>query len=120
MTIDRADTIRLALVLCGATPFFFFLHKSWGHGALLAYLVTACFFGLLLVPDYPPRGTSWFWKAIIPIVVIHSALVLGLLWLNLLVPEVNRMPRALYGFAVIIVLIEWRLSVRIIDAFEPK
>jgi hypothetical protein len=119
MTIDRKDTIRFVLLLCSAVPFFFFLQTSWVRTALLGYLLTACLFGLLLVPDYPPVRTSWFWKALIPIITIHSAIILGLVWLDLRVPEINRMPRMLYGFAAMIVVIEWRLSLRIIETLQP-
>jgi hypothetical protein len=119
MTIDRKDTIRFVLLLCSAVPFFFFLQTSWVRTALLGYLLTACLFGLLLVPDYPPVSTSWFWKALIPIITIHSAIILGLVWLDLRVPEINRMPRMLYGFAAMIVVIEWRLSLRIIETLQP-
>jgi hypothetical protein len=73
-----------------------------------------------LVPDYPPLGTSWFWKAMISIVVLHAAVVFGLVWLNLNIPEVNRVPRMLYGFAGIILMIEWRLSLLIINTCQPK
>ena len=119
MTIDRKDTIRFVLLLCSAVPFFFFLQTSWVRTALLGYLLTACLFGLLLVPDYPPVRTSWFWKALIPIITIHSAIILGLVWLDLRVPEINRMPRMLYGFAAMIVVIGWRLSLRIIETLQP-
>jgi hypothetical protein len=119
MTIDRKDTIRFVLLLCSAVPFFFFLQTSWVRTALLGYLLTACLFGLLLVPDYPPVRTSWFWKALIPIITIHSAIILGLVWLDLRVPEINRMPRMLYGFAAMIVVIEWRGSLRIIETLQP-
>jgi hypothetical protein len=120
MTIDRRYTIRLVLILGGAIPFFFFLHTGWARAALLAYALTAFLFGLLLVPDYPPVGTSWFWKAIIPIGALHSAIVFGLVWLNLSIPEMNRLPRMLYGFVGIILMAEWWLSRRIIDASQPR
>jgi len=119
MTVDRWDTFRLALILCGAAPFLFFLHTVWGHAALLAYLLTALFFGLALIPAYPPLGTSWFWKAVVPIIFMHSAITFVLVWLNLGIPEINKWPRAIYGFASIILVIEWRVSLRIIDALEP-
>jgi hypothetical protein len=118
--IDRQGTIRLVLILFGAVPFFFFLSTNWARAALLAYILTACFFGLLLVPDYPPFGTSWFWKAMIPIVVFHGLVIFGLVWLNLNIPEMNRLPRMLYGFAGIILMIEWGLSLRIINTCQPK
>lgn len=119
MTIDRKDTIRFIVVLCSAAPFFFFLQTSWVRAALLGYLPTACLFGLLLVPDYPPVGTRWFWRAMIPIIVVHSAIIFGIVWLNLKFPDINRMPRMLYGFAGTMIFIEWRLCQRIIDALQP-
>lgn len=120
MTISRQDTLRLVLVLCGAAPFFFFLHTNWARPTLLAYLPTACLFGLLLVPDYPPLHTSWFWKAMPPIVILHSAIVYGAVWLDLAVPEINHMPRMLYGFVGLIVVIEWQIARRFIDLCQPK
>ena len=92
---------------------------QWVHAALLGYLLTAAFYFVGLVDEYPPIGTSWFWKAMVPIVIIHSSTVIGLVWLDLKVPYVNAWPRTLYGFAAIIGLGELRLSYRIIDAFEP-
>jgi len=120
MTVDRKDTIRCVLVLCGAAPFFFFLHTKWARPALLVYLPTACLFGVLLVADYPPVRSGWFRKAIIPMVAIHLAIISGLVWLNLSIPELNKMPRMLYGFAGIILLVEWRLFRYIIEVFQPS
>jgi hypothetical protein len=119
MTLKHWDRIRLAVILFGATPLLFFLHASWVRSALLGYLLTALLFGFVLVPTYPPLNTAWFWKAMIPITVFHSAIIFGLVWLDLKIPEVNKMPRALYGFAAIILVIEWRIAVRIIDALQP-
>jgi hypothetical protein len=108
------------LVLCGAGPFLFFLDKSWGIAAFLGYLLTGLFFGFLLVGEYPPVSTTWFWKAMIPIVVLHGAIVFGLVWLDFNVPVINELPRVLLGFAGIIIVLEWRLSLRIISACQPK
>ena len=119
MTVDRWDTIRAVVILCCAVPFFFFLHTHWARAALLAYLLTAVYFGLLLVPEYPPFPTVWFWKVLVPVSVMHSTIVWVLVWLDLEVPYVNKMPRALYGFAAVILFAEWRLAIRIIDALEP-
>ena len=117
---DRRDTIRLVLILCGAVPFLFFLSSNWAHAAMLGYMLTACFFGLLLVPEYSPLGASWFWKPMIAIVILHALVIAGLVWLNLSIPEMNRMPRMLYGYAGIVLVIEWQLAQRIIDACRPK
>jgi hypothetical protein len=120
MTVDRKDTIRCVVVLCGAVPFFFFLQTDWARAALLAYLPTACLFGVLLVADYPPVSSAWFRKAMIPIIAMHAAIISGLVWLNLSIPELNKMPRMLYGFVGVIVLVEWRLSRYIIEVFHPS
>jgi len=117
---DRQSTIRLVLILCGAVPFLLFLNSNWAHAALLGYMLTACLFGLLLVPEYPPLGTRWFWKSMIPIFVLHAAVIGALVWLNLSVPEMNRMPRMLYGYAGFVLVVEWQLAKRIVDACQPK
>jgi hypothetical protein len=117
MNIDR-DTARVALVLCSAIPFLFFWHARWMPSALLGYLLTALLFGVALVGEYPPLFSGWFWRAIVPIVIIHFATVFGLVWFILKISFINRMPRALYGFAAIILVAEWRLSLRIIGTFE--
>jgi hypothetical protein len=120
MTTDRNGTIRLALILCGGAPFLF-LRTSWANAALIGYLLTGLFFGFLLVGEYPPLGASSFWKAMIPIVSLHSFIVCGLVWLDLNIPAINKLPRILLGFAGIILVLEWRLSLRIIDALQaPK
>lgn len=119
MKIDH-NTLRVALVVCGAAPLLYFWHAYWVHAALLAYLLTAGLFGIVLLGEYPPFRTAWFWKTMVPIVVVHSAIVGGVVWLNLEVPGINKAPRALYGFASLILAIEWRLSVRLINALEPR
>ena len=111
--------IRLILVLCGAAPFFF-LNTSWANAALMAYLLTAVLFGLLLPADYPAIHTTWFWKAMTPIAVLHLVVVIGLIALNFEIPAINRLPRILVGFVGIVAVLEWRVALRLIQIFEPK
>ena len=120
MKIPNRYTIRLVLFVCGGLPFFFSLDTSWARPALIGYAMTAGLFGVLLADEYPPVGTKWFWKAMTPIAVLHSALIFGLVSLNLTVPAMNKLPRMLYGFLGIIGVFEWWLSVRIIQACQPK
>lgn len=87
---------------------------------MLAYLLTAVYFGLLLVPDYPPARSQWFWKSMTPVVAIHFMILFGVVWLDLEVPYINTLPRALVGCVGMILFAEWRLARRIIDALEPK
>ena len=73
-----------------------------------------------MVPEYRPFGTIWFWKAMASIVVIHAGIIFGLVWLDLSIPPIIKLPRMLYGLAAIILMLEWRLSLRIIEAFGPS
>jgi hypothetical protein len=115
-----ADTMRVAIVLTSAIPFVFFWGRAWMHAALIGYLMTALFFCAVLPGEYPPFASGWFWKAMIPIVLIHCALVTSIVLVDLEVPYMNKMPRALYGLATTLLVAEWRLSLRIIDACEPS
>ena len=56
----------------------------------------------------------------VPVFLVHAGVVSGLVWLNIKVPYVNRMPRALYGFAALILVVEWRLAIRLIEALGPQ
>lgn len=114
------STVRTAIVLCGAIPFLFFWHRTWAPAALLGYSMTALFFCVALAGEYPPFASKWFWRAMLPIILIHCSLVTSLIWLDLEVPYINRMPRALYGVAAILLTAQWRLSLRIIDAYDPS
>jgi len=119
MKIDDG-TIRVTIVLCSAIPFFFFWQKTWMHAALLGYLVTALFFGVALAGQYPPFASKWFWRAMVPIILVHCSLVASLVWLDFTVPYLNRLPRALYGLAIILLIAEWRFAMHIIDASDPS
>jgi len=113
------NTLRIVLVVSGGVPLLF-VHASWATTALIGYSLTAVLFGILLIGEYPPLGSRWFWKAMIPIIIIHSAIVFGLVLLNLEIPEMNRLPRVVYGFLGIVVAVEWYFSLHIVEAFRPK
>ena len=112
-------TIRIVLIGCIGLPLLFF-QGAWARLTLEGYLLTALLFGALLVPEYPPAGTRWFWKAMLPIAIIHLAVVFGLVTLSLEVPEINRLPRMVFGFLSVTLVAEWRLSLLIIETFEPR
>jgi hypothetical protein len=118
MTVDRV-TKRLVLVFCGAVPFFFFLHANWARAALLGYFLTG-FAVAALADEFPPVTARWFWKAPIAVTAIHLAIVTALVWLDFSVPQINRMPRMLYGFAAFVIVLECRLAFWIIDICESR
>jgi hypothetical protein len=117
MKLDR-DKLRFALVICGAVPFFFFLNQAWAKIGLLIYIPTACLFGLLLVDYYPPLRTAHLWKALIPIIVFHAAVIYVLVWVNLALPGLDGYPRFFYGIVTVVMFLEWGLSVRVIKWCE--
>jgi hypothetical protein len=113
------NTLRIVVVVCCGLPLLF-LHEAWANSALIGYSLTAVLFGILLIGEYPPFGTGWFWKTIVPVIIVHSMVVLGLVTLTLEFPEINRLPRVVYGLLGIILVAEWRLALRIIGTFGPK
>jgi hypothetical protein len=115
----NGNTLRIAVVVCFGLPFLF-LHVAWANAALIGYSLTAVLFGVLLIGEYPPFGTNWFWKTMVPIIIVHSVVVVGLVTLTLEFPEINRLPRVAYGLLAVIVAAEWRLALRILETFEPK
>lgn len=106
-------------MVLGATPLLFFVHSRWVHAALLAYVLTAIFLGIALAGDFPPFGSRWFWKATVLMVIVHTAVLVGLVWLDLRFPTLNRTPRVFYGFVGAICLLEGKLCQYIIDMFDP-
>jgi hypothetical protein len=113
-------TVRVIVILCSAIPFLFFWHKTWMQAALLGYLMTALFFCVVLAGEYPPFASKWFWRAMVPIILVHCSLVASLVWLDFAVPYLNRLPRALYGLATILLTAEWRFAMYLIDASDPS
>ncbi len=92
----------------------------WAKPAFIVFTLTYVFFFVLMKGEYPPAWTSWFWRAVPLIVFLHSAVVLALVAIELEVPGVQGLPRILFGFLAIIVFIEWRISLWILDASRPK
>jgi hypothetical protein len=78
-----------------------FANSANGDLIVQAGLLTGLLFGLLLLGEYPPFGTAWFWKAMVPIGAIHLA-ILGVLCI---------------GFVLVL---EWWGCLRIIAFFSPK
>ena len=113
------DTFRLVLIGCSGLPLLF-INAAWASLALKAYLLTTLLFGALLVPEYPPVRSGWFWKATLSIAVMHLLILVGLVAVSLEVPEVDELPRMMYGVLALVLVLEWRLSVRIIQLCEPN
>jgi hypothetical protein len=88
---------------------------------LKAYVLTALLFGWLLAGDYPPVGTRWFWKAMVPLFLMHSAVLYGFVQMTLYFPYSGaKLPtRMVWGFLGAAVFFEYRVSLRIIRGLGP-
>lgn len=116
LKLDRVTT-RLILLACSAIPILFFLNRRWANAFLLSYLLTGCIV-VVLAENFPPFATRSFWKASVLLTCIHLVIVAAFVWLEMAVPEVNELPRMLYGFAVIVFFLECRVAFWIIDGLE--
>jgi hypothetical protein len=56
----------------------------------------------------------------IPILLVHSGIVLGLAKLNLEFPQIDRLPRVTYGVLMVVLSAEVLGFMRIIEAFRRK
>jgi hypothetical protein len=116
---DRISKYVLVAIACSGVPFFFF-HGVWAELLLKSYLLTTLLLYVLLLSDWKSTSELWFWKAMIPIITVHAAIVLGLAKLNLEFPQVDRVPRVTYGVLTAVLAAEVLGSTRIIEAFRPK
>ena len=113
------------LICCGAAilvmwRIYAHKHSIWPDFFLQAYLLTGGLFGILLIGDYPPVGSRWYWKSMLPIFVLHTAVVFGLLGLTVQMAPLNlQLPtRMIYGFVGAAVVVEWWISLRVIELFR--
>jgi Zn-dependent protease len=88
---------------------------------LKAYVLTARLFGWLLAGDYPPISTRWFWKAMVPVFLMHSAVLYGLVQMTLYFSDsgVKLPTRMVWSFLGAAVIFEYLVSLRIIRALGP-
>jgi hypothetical protein len=72
---DKRDNFLFVVVACGALHLIGWRLYTDAVGPdliLKIYLLTAPLFGMLLPADYPPRRSACFWKAVVPIILMHS------------------------------------------------
>lgn len=115
---DR-ETWRDIAILAAGIPLLF-VNAVWAKPAFVVYALTFGFFGILMNGEYPPFGTRWFWIAVPLIILLHGAIVLGLVMVDLEVPGVQGLPRILFGSLAVIGVIEWRIALWILNVSRPK
>jgi hypothetical protein len=118
----RSDLVAkcvFAALVCGVIPFLF-VHGAWGELLQKVYLLTAFLLFVLLWANWESIAEPWFGKAMTAIVLVHSLIVVGLAKMNLEFPDMDRLPRIVYGVLSIILTGEVLGSMRFIDACRPK
>jgi hypothetical protein len=120
------NTLTYFLFACGFLPLFIWsLHDdgSWPRYFMMAYVMTAGLFGILMNGEYPPFASRWFWKAMLPIFVLHGAILFALFKISVvsssIVPIALPM-RAVYGFVGVLIIFEWHVCLRIIAWFRSN
>src|SRR5438445_13736065 len=98
------------LAILGAGVPLLFVNAIWAKPAFIVYALTFGFFGILMSGEYPPSGTRWFWRAMPVIVLLHSAIVVGLVMVDLEVPGVQGLPRILFGFLTVVAVLECQFA----------
>jgi magnesium-transporting ATPase (P-type) len=110
---DR-DLWRNLAILAVGVPLLF-VNAVWAKPAFIVYSLTFVFFGILI-----PFGSRWFWGTMPLIVLVHLFIVFALVMADLKVPEIQGLPRILFGFLAVIVVVEWRLALWILDVSCPE
>ena len=122
---DKRDNFLFVVVVCGALPLIggrLYTNAVGPDLILKIYLVTAPLFGMLLPADYPPRRSAYFWKAMAPIILKHSVVLLVVVKLTLYFAyaQVKLPVRMVLGFIAAAVFVEYFVSLRIIRVVSPK
>jgi hypothetical protein len=114
------------LFACGFLPLFIWSFRD--HGPLpryfiMAYVITAVLFGILMNGEYPCFASRWFWNAMLPIFVLHGAILFGLFKMLVVSTSIVPIPlptRAVYGVVGVLLIFEWKVCLRIVDWCRPK
>jgi hypothetical protein len=113
----------VAIMLVAGIPLYVlvWMGREWAQIALKVYLCTACVFITLLVfLERKSLKKKWLWIGLIPALLLHAALMYGLVCFNEAFPGIDRVPRATYGTLVPIVALETGILYALLERFRPK
>jgi hypothetical protein len=75
---------------------------------LESFTMTALLFGFLLPSEYPPKDTPWFWKTVIPTVLLHALVIYCVFTLEYVAPsELRHLTRMKWGFVGTTTVVEY-------------
>jgi hypothetical protein len=118
------NTLTYFLFGCGFLPLFIWSlhdHGTWPRYLIMAYVMTAGLFGILMNGQYPPFASRWFWKAMLPIFVLHGAILVALFKISAVssfIAPIALPTRAVYGFIAVLIVLEWHICLRLIGWFR--
>jgi hypothetical protein len=113
----------VAGVLAAGSPLYVlvWMDHHWADIALKVYLVTAIVFGYILVfSEWKSIKKRWLWLGMIPLLIVHTFAMYGLVRFNEIFPQIDRFPVATYGLLVPLMTFEGVVLFFILDRFRPK
>ena len=111
-----------AAVLAAGSPLIVlvFMNRHWAEVALKVYMGTAVVFGsLLLFIERKSLKKRWLWIGMIPLAIMHSIAMYGLVLFNDAFPGIDRFPVATYGGLVSLTALETGILYLVLDKFSP-
>ena len=119
---DRQMNWFAAGVLALGSPLFVlaFMGHHWAEIACKVYVWTASVFGaILLFIERPSLRQKWLWIGMIPLAILHTAAMYGVVVFNLSYPQIDRLPIATYGTIVPLIGLEVGLLELVLEWFKP-
>jgi hypothetical protein len=122
-TEDKQMNWFAAGILVLGSPLFVmaFLGHDWAQIACKVYVWTASVFGcILFFLERPSLKRKWLWMGMVPLLILHSAAMYGLVVFNLAFPKIDRFPIASYGVIIPSVGLEVGLLEIVLGWFKPS
>jgi len=116
---DRVGKFIFIIAAVGGIPFLF-VHGVRGELLLKIYLLTTLLLLIVFYTNWESLKKMWFWKAMLPVAMIHSAAIVALVRLNTRFPEIDQFPGMVYSALSVVLIAEVLLSSRFIEALRPK
>ena len=113
----------VAIVLIAGVPLYAEVWNGhpWAEIALKVYLCSATVFGsLLFFLERKSLRKRWLWIGMAPLLILHGAVMYGLVLFNEAFPRIDRVPVAAYGALVPAMALETGILYVILERFRPK
>ena len=122
-TEDKQMNWAGAGILVVGSPLFVIsiMGHYWAEIAFKVYIWTAvAFVCILFFIERPSLKRKWLWIGMIPLAVLHSVLMYGLVVFNKSFPQIDQFPLATYSAMLLLIALEIGILCLILDKFRPK